>query len=45
MRGLTSAGRKSRGLRKRGHKANNIKGGSSHAAWKNRNTLKLWRYR
>jgi large subunit ribosomal protein L15e len=45
MRGLTSAGRKSRGLRKKGHRANNIKGGSSYAAWKNRNTLKLWRYR
>jgi large subunit ribosomal protein L15e len=44
-RGLTSAGRKGRGLRKRGHRANNILGGSSRAAWMNRNTQKLKRYR
>mmetsp|Transcript_2216 Transcript_2216/g.9597 ORF Transcript_2216/g.9597 Transcript_2216/m.9597 type:complete len:206 (-) Transcript_2216:81-698(-) len=40
-RGLTSAGRKGRGLRRKGHRANNIKGGSWRAAWRNRNTLKL----
>lgn len=45
MRGLTSAGRKSRGLRKKGHRANGIIGGSARAAWRNRNTLKLKRYR
>eukprot|EP00607_Mallomonas_marina_P005991 CAMPEP_0182428366 /NCGR_PEP_ID=MMETSP1167-20130531/22633_1 /TAXON_ID=2988 /ORGANISM="Mallomonas Sp, Strain CCMP3275" /LENGTH=193 /DNA_ID=CAMNT_0024611229 /DNA_START=51 /DNA_END=629 /DNA_ORIENTATION=+ len=32
-RGLTSAGRKHRGLRKKGHRAHNIIGGSAHAAW------------
>lgn len=44
MRGLTSAGRKSRGL---GHgiKYNNTKGGSRKAAWRNRNTLSLKRFR
>merc|ERR1712086_840837 len=40
MRGLTSAGRQGRGLR-----ANNIIGSSRRAAWKNRNTEKLRRYR
>uniref|UniRef100_A0A7S1UIX1 Ribosomal protein L15 n=1 Tax=Phaeomonas parva TaxID=124430 RepID=A0A7S1UIX1_9STRA len=40
-RGLTSAGRKARGMRQKGHKANNIIGGSWKAAWKRRNTLKL----
>jgi large subunit ribosomal protein L15e len=45
MRGLTSAGRQGRGLRKRGHLANNIIGSSRRAAWKNRNTEKLRRYR
>ena len=44
-RGLTSAGRKYRGLRKRGHRATNLIGSSRRAAWKRRNTLKLWRYR
>mmetsp|Transcript_10175 Transcript_10175/g.15420 ORF Transcript_10175/g.15420 Transcript_10175/m.15420 type:complete len:206 (+) Transcript_10175:39-656(+) len=44
-RGLTSAGRKSRGLRKRGHRANNIIGGSASAAWKRRNTKSMLRYR
>merc|ERR1712194_876326 len=44
-RGLTSAGRKGRGLRKSGHRANNIKGGSKRAAWINRNSQKLKRYR
>jgi large subunit ribosomal protein L15e len=45
LRGLTSSGRASRGLRKRGHRANNIKGGSAYASWKRRNTLSLKRYR
>jgi large subunit ribosomal protein L15e len=45
MRGLTSAGRKGRGLRKSGHRANGIKGGSFKAAWKNRNNMRLKRYR
>ena len=44
-RGLTSAGRKSRGLRKQGHRANNIIGSSRRAAWKRRNNLSLRRYR
>lgn len=44
MRGLTSAGRKARGLGK-GIKFNNTKGGSSKAAWRNRNTLSLKRFR
>ena len=44
-RGLTSAGRKYRGLRKRGHRANQIIGSSSRAAWKRRNNLSLRRYR
>ncbi|KAJ1505800.1 60S ribosomal protein L15 [Coelomomyces lativittatus] len=44
MRGLTSAGRKSRGLGK-GHLFNNTKGGSRRACWKRRNTLSLRRYR
>merc|ERR1712225_67272 len=43
LRGLTSAGRKSRGLRKKGHKANNIIGSSRRACWKRRNTLSLKR--
>ncbi|ORD94040.1 RL15 [Enterospora canceri] len=44
MRGLTSAGQKSRGLG-HGYKFNNTKGGSRRAAWRNRNTLSLKRYR
>jgi len=44
-RGLTSAGRSSRGLRKKGHRANNIIGSSRRSAWKRRNTLSLKRYR
>ena len=44
-RGLTSAGRKHRGLRVRGHRANNIIGGSHNAAWKRRNTKSMRRYR
>jgi large subunit ribosomal protein L15e len=44
-RGITSAGRAHRGLRKSGHRANKLIGGSRRANWKNRNTLKLKRYR
>merc|ERR1711953_1657792 len=44
MRGLTSAGKRSRGIGK-GHKYTNTIGGSTHAAWKNRNTLRLRRKR
>mmetsp|Transcript_5175 Transcript_5175/g.7778 ORF Transcript_5175/g.7778 Transcript_5175/m.7778 type:complete len:206 (-) Transcript_5175:101-718(-) len=44
-RGLTSAGRKSRGLRNKGHKAHKLIGGSRRANWKRRNTLSLRRYR
>ncbi|KAK7810118.1 hypothetical protein U0070_026522 [Myodes glareolus] len=44
MRGLTSAGRKSRGLGK-GHKFHHTIGGSRRAAWRRRNTLQLHRYR
>uniref|UniRef100_G1DG86 Ribosomal protein L15 n=1 Tax=Capra hircus TaxID=9925 RepID=G1DG86_CAPHI len=44
MRGLTSAGRKSRGLGK-GHKSRHTIGGSRRAAWRRRNTLQLHRYR
>ena len=44
MRGLTSAGRKSRGLGK-GHKSHHTIGGARRAAWRGRNTLQLHRYR
>lgn len=44
-RGLTSAGRKHRGLRVKGHRANNTIGGSHRAAWKRRNTKSMRRYR
>merc|ERR1712170_24936 len=44
MRGLTSAGKRSRGVGK-GHKFTNSIGGSTHAAWKRRNTLRLRRKR
>ncbi len=44
-RGLTSVGRQNRGLRKRGHRANNLIGSSRRSAWKRRNTLSLRRYR
>ncbi|KAL4692794.1 hypothetical protein H8959_016604, partial [Pygathrix nigripes] len=43
MCGLTSAGRKSRGLGK-GHKFHQTIGGSRWAAWRRRNTLQLHRY-
>jgi large subunit ribosomal protein L15e len=45
MRGLTSAGRKGRGLRKKGHRANGIIGGSSRKSWLRTNTMRLKRYR
>ncbi|XP_045415459.1 60S ribosomal protein L15-like [Lemur catta] len=44
MRGLTSAGRKSRGLGK-GRKFHHAIGGSRRAAWRRRNTVRLHRYR
>uniref|UniRef100_A0A8C0E6M1 Ribosomal protein L15 n=1 Tax=Balaenoptera musculus TaxID=9771 RepID=A0A8C0E6M1_BALMU len=44
MWGLTSAGRKSRGLGK-GHKFHHRIRGSHHTAWRRRNTLQLHRYR
>ncbi len=44
LRGLTSAGKKSRGIGK-GHLYKQTIGGSRRAAWKRRNTLSLKRYR
>uniref|UniRef100_A0A6G1SNQ6 Ribosomal protein L15 n=1 Tax=Aceria tosichella TaxID=561515 RepID=A0A6G1SNQ6_9ACAR len=44
LRGLTSAGRKHRGLGK-GVGYSKVVGGSKKASWKRRNTLKLWRRR
>lgn len=44
LRGLTSAGKKSRGLGK-GHKYSKTIGGSRRACWKRRNTLQLHRKR
>ena len=44
LRGLTSAGKKSRGLGK-GHRFAKTIGGSARASWKRRNTLSLRRYR
>ena len=41
LRGLTSAGRKHRGLRVSGHKAHATIGGSRRAAWKRRNTQQV----
>ncbi|KAJ1736397.1 60S ribosomal protein L15 [Coemansia sp. Benny D160-2] len=43
-RGLTSAGRKSRGIAK-GHLYNNTRGGGRYHNWKRNNTLSLPRYR
>jgi len=43
-RGLTSAGRKHRGLRKKGHLAKKARP-SVRANWKRRQALHLWRYR
>lgn len=45
LRGLTSAGRKHRGLRVKGHRANSTKGGSRYANWKRLNTKSMLRYR
>lgn len=44
LRGLTSAGKKSRGLGK-GHKYAKTIGGSRRACWKRRNTLEMHRKR
>merc|ERR1739838_108738 len=44
LRGLTSAGKSSRGLGK-GHKFNKTIGGSVHASWKRRNTEQMHRKR
>ena len=44
LRGLTSAGKKSRGLGK-GHRFNNTIGGSRHAAWKRNNNQAMRRKR
>lgn len=44
LRGLTSAGRKHRGLRVRGHRANTTRP-SVRAVWMKHNTLRLRRYR
>merc|ERR1739847_115282 len=44
LRGLTSAGKKSRGLG-HGHRFTQTMGGSRHKAWKNRNTMQLRRKR
>merc|ERR1712088_37957 len=44
LRGLTSAGKKSRGLGK-GHRFTQTIGGSRHAAWKNGNSMSLRRKR
>merc|ERR1739841_56519 len=44
-RGLPSAGRKGRGLRKSGHRATKIQGGSTRANWKRRNQESMRRYR
>jgi large subunit ribosomal protein L15e len=44
LRGLTSAGKRARGLRKKGFKASKIRP-SRHASWKRRNTVVFHRYR
>jgi large subunit ribosomal protein L15e len=44
MRGLTGAGKKSRGIGK-GHRFNKTDGGSRRASWKRRNTVQMHRYR
>nr|QLA09621.1 60S large subunit ribosomal protein eL15 [Euglena gracilis]6ZJ3_Lb Chain Lb, Ribosomal protein eL15 [Euglena gracilis] len=43
-RGVTSAGRKHRGLRHKGHRATKARP-SVRANWKRRNLVKFWRYR
>ncbi|RKP02108.1 hypothetical protein CXG81DRAFT_25264 [Caulochytrium protostelioides] len=44
-RGLTSAGKKSRGHQGKGHRFNNTSGAGRHATWKRQNQLSLRRYR
>lgn len=44
LRGLTSAGKKFRGLRHRGHATNKLRP-SRRATWKRNNSLSLKRYR
>jgi large subunit ribosomal protein L15e len=44
MRGLTSEGKKNRGIGK-GHLHNKVSGGGRYANWLRRNTLSLKRYR
>jgi len=44
-RGLTSSGKKGRGLAGRGHRYNKMSGGSRRHNWLRRNTLSLRRYR
>lgn len=44
LRGLTSTGKKNRGLGK-GHRYNKVIGSGRRANWKRRNTLSLRRYR
>ena len=44
MRGLTSAGKSSRGLRVKGH-LNNKTRPSRRANYKRRNVVKIWRYK
>ena len=43
-RGLTSTGKKHRGLRIKGHRGKKIRP-SVHSDWKRRNIVKLWRFR
>jgi len=45
LRGLTSAGRQNRGLRKRGHRTNALIGSSRRQNWKKHNPLRQARYR
>mmetsp|Transcript_25812 Transcript_25812/g.51771 ORF Transcript_25812/g.51771 Transcript_25812/m.51771 type:complete len:205 (-) Transcript_25812:1706-2320(-) len=44
LRGKTSSGRKGRGLRKKGHRANKLRP-SIKSSWKRNNRLNLWKYR
>lgn len=44
LRGLTFSGRKSRGLQKKGHRANNFRP-SVRSSWKRNNSISLRRYR
>lgn len=45
LRGLTSAGKKHRGMNGRGHGYTKVVGGSRRANWKRRNTLQMQRKR